>query len=52
MQQWGQFVFKAAPTRGHLFIASVTLYAYDAADVMDNSSFITALESWIIILFG
>ena len=32
-----------------LIINSVTLYAYDAADAIDNDNFATVLESFIII---
>ena len=36
--------------RGQLFIDSVTLYADDAADVMDNDICVTVLESFVSIL--
>ena len=39
----GQFVSPNAPV-------SVTLYGYDAADVMDNNTYATVLESFVITL--
>ena len=42
----GWLVSLNAPTRGQLFINSVTLYAYDAAH-MDNDNFATVLESFV-----
>ena len=37
-------VSPTTPARGQIFINSITLYAYDAADVMDNE------KSFVIIL--
>ena len=37
------------PARGQYFINSVTLYAYDATDVIDDVNFATVLESFVII---
>ena len=34
----GQFVSPNIPARGQLFINSVTLYAYDAAEVINDES--------------
>ena len=42
-----QFVSPNTPSRGQLFINSVTSYAYDAADVMYNDSCATLLESFV-----
>ena len=37
----GQFVSPNTPARGQLFINSVTPYAYDATDVMDDDNYIS-----------
>ena len=34
-------------SRGQLFINSVTSYAYDAADVMDDDNYATVLEHFV-----
>ena len=44
----GQFVIPTTPARGQLFISSVTLHAYDAADVMDDDNYTTMLEYFVI----
>ena len=44
----GWFVNPNTLARGQLFINSVTLYAYDAADVMDDDNYATVLESFVI----
>ena len=41
----GQFVSPTTTARGQLLINSVTLYAYDAADVMDDINYATVLNS-------
>ena len=46
----GWFVIPTTPASGQLFISSFTLYAYDAAKVMDNEYFVTVLESYVTIL--
>ena len=46
----GWFVSPNTPTRGQLFINSVTWYAFDVADVMDNNNYATVLESSFIML--
>ena len=43
----GQFVSPNTPPRGQLFTNSVILYAYDAADVMDDNNYATVLESFV-----
>ena len=43
----GQFASPNIPARRQLFINSVTLYANDAADVMDDDSYGTVLESFV-----
>ena len=45
-----QFVSPNTPAMGESFIDSVILYAYDAADVMDNDNYATVLESFVIKL--
>ena len=40
----GWFVSSNTATRGQLFINSVTWYAYDAADAMDDVNYATKLE--------
>ena len=44
------FVIPTTPAKGQSFINSVTLLAYDPADVMDNENFATLLEGFVIIL--
>ena len=34
-------------SKGQLFLNSVTLYAYDDADVMNNDNYVTVLESFV-----
>ena len=41
-----QFVSIITPAREQLFINSVTCYAYDAADVMDNDNYAAVLEKF------
>ena len=43
----GWFVSPTTPSRGQLFINSVTLYAYDTADAMDDDNYATMLESFV-----
>ena len=43
----GWLVNPNTPARGQLFIDSVTSYAYDAADVLENDSFATVLEDFV-----
>ena len=43
----GQFVSPKTPKRGQIFINSVILYAYDAADVMDYDKYATMLDSYV-----
>ena len=43
----GWFVSPNAPERGQLFINSVTLYAYEAADVTKDDNYATVLESFV-----
>ena len=43
----GRFVSPNTPARGQLFINSVTSYAYDAADIIDNVNYATVLESFV-----
>ena len=43
----GQFVGSNTPARGQLFVNSVTLYAYDAADVMDDNNYANVLENFV-----
>ena len=43
----GWIVSPNTPVRGQLFINSVTLYAYDAANVMDDDNYATVLESFV-----
>ena len=40
-----QFVHPNTPARELLYIKSVTSYAYDAADVMDDDSYATAMDT-------
>ena len=47
-REW--FVSPNTPARGQLFIKSVTLYAYDAADVMDHDNYVTVMESFVSTL--
>ena len=44
-REW--FVSPNTPARGQLFIKSVTLYACDAADVIDDDNYVTVLESYV-----
>ena len=46
----GCIVIPTMPAKQWFFINSVTSYAYDNADVMDNDNFTTMLESFVIIL--
>ena len=46
----GWFVSPSTPAWGQLFMNSVTLYAHDAADVMDNDNYATMLESFVSTL--
>ena len=41
----GWFVSPNTPARGQLYINSVTAYAYDAANVMDDDNYATVLDS-------
>ena len=43
----GWFVNPNTPAKGQFFINSVALYAYDAADVIDDDNYATVLESFI-----
>ena len=43
----GWFVIPNTSPRGQLFIKSVTLYAYNAADVMDDDKIVTMLEIFV-----
>ena len=43
----GWFVSSNTPAVGQLYINSVTLYAYDAADVMDDDNYATVLDSYV-----
>ena len=43
----GRFVSPNSPARGQLCINSVTLYAYDAADVMADDNYATVLDSYV-----
>ena len=43
----GQFVSPITSAREQLFINSVTSYAYDAADIMDDNIYATVLESFV-----
>ena len=45
----GWFVISTTPARGQLFINSVTLYTYDATDIMDSNNVATILDSFFII---
>ena len=45
----GWFVAHVTLASGQLFIYSVTLYAFDAVDVMDGKKFATVWESYVII---
>ena len=42
-----QFASPNTPARGQLFINSVTSFAYDAVDVMDDDNYATLLESFV-----
>ena len=42
-----QFVSPNTTARGHLFINSVTSYAYHAADVMDDDNYATVLDRYV-----
>ena len=44
---WGWFVSPNTPARVQLFFNSVTLFSYDAADVIDNDNYVTVLESFV-----
>ena len=44
----GRFVSPNTPAMVQLFINTVTLYDYDAADVMGNDNYDTLLESFAI----
>ena len=46
----GWFVKPNTPARGQLSINAVTLYAYDAADIMDDDNYATVLESFVSTL--
>ena len=46
----GWFVSPHSPAKGQLFINSVTSYAYDAANVMDDDNCATVLESFLSTL--
>ena len=39
------------PARGQLYINSVILYAYDAADVMEDNNYATVLDSCVTTSF-
>ena len=43
----GRFVSPNTPARGQLFIKSVTLYAYEPADVMDDVNDAIVLDSYV-----
>ena len=43
----GLFVSPNTPARGKFFIDSITSYAYDAADDMDNGNYATVLERFV-----
>ena len=43
----GRYVSPNTPARGQVFINSVTLYAYDAADFMDDNNYTTMLDSYV-----
>ena len=42
-----RFISPNNPARGQLFFNSVTLYAYDAADVIDDVNYDTVLDSYV-----
>ena len=42
-----QYVSPNTPAWGQLYINSVTSYAYDAADVMNNDNYATVLDSYV-----
>ena len=44
----GQCVSPDTPSIGHFFINSITWYAYDATDGMDDDNYATVLESFVI----
>ena len=46
----GQFVISNTPARGQLSINSVTSYACNAADIIDDDNYVTVLEIFIILL--
>ena len=46
----GQFVSLNNTTRGQLFINSAISHAYNAADVIDNDSYVNLLENVVITL--
>ena len=43
----GWFVSPSTSARGQLFINSVTLYVYDAANVMNDDNYATVLQSFV-----
>ena len=45
----GWFVIPTTPWRRQFCINSVKLYAYDAADIMDDENFATLLEHFVLI---
>ena len=47
-REW--FVGPNTPARGQLSFKSVTLYAFDAADVIDDGNYNTVLESFVSTL--
>ena len=51
LDHWGQIGIPATVARGPVYVSKVISYsvAYDAADVMDNDNFETALSAQIQI---
>ena len=51
LDHWGQIGIPATVARGPVYVSKVILYsrAYDAADVIDNDNFETALSAQIQI---
>ena len=43
----GWFVSPNTPARGQLFINSLMLYSFDAADVIDDDNYAIVLESFV-----
>ena len=43
----GWFLSPNTPVRVQLFISFVTLYVYDAADVMNDDNYATVLERFV-----